>query len=232
MRVAMYLGLTVEQRSHYSSDCAIEEDEKDGETRLVVRSELRAERRNFLIAHEVAHVYWAQEEHHQGDPTLGERLEYFCNKFASLLLIPHQWFREDAIACDYDLLRLKDIYSTASNELIARRLASLRPFIVTIYDDDGRGNKRVTDKFTANDRRPKSLRSAEKMLVDKISSRGEVVVEGGTIRDRGQFIPVRLKGYPIFEGDWKRIILFTEPTEYTDFEPDEFTDDIYPFPEY
>jgi hypothetical protein len=59
------------------------------------------------VAHEVEHVYWLDREHHRGDPSLGGRIEYFCNKFASLLLLLYEWFNLDAAETGFDLLALK-----------------------------------------------------------------------------------------------------------------------------
>jgi len=96
------------------------------------------------VAHEVGHVYWHDQEHHRGDLSIGGRREYFCNKFASLLLLPYEWFNADAAKTGFDLFALKKIYSTASHQLIARRIASLRPAIVTVFDDDGKEKTGIT----------------------------------------------------------------------------------------
>lgn len=228
-QVAAFLGNLIETRPGYPALSGIEQD--GDQTRIIIRAGLRLERHNFLVAHEVGHVYWRDHEHHRGDPSLGGRLEYFCNKFASLLLLPYDWFKADAVETGHDLFALKKIYSTASNQLIARRIASLRPAVVAVFDDDGR-EKRVTERFNGSGPREKKLTKAESQLVKDVSWTADVIERAATIRENGKFVKVKVKGYPIFENGWKRVITFMEPVDTAEFVEGEFTADIYPFPEY
>ncbi|MCE5270806.1 ImmA/IrrE family metallo-endopeptidase [bacterium] len=228
-QVAAFLGILIETRPGYPALSGIEQD--GPQTRIIIRAGLRPERQHFLVAHEVGHVYWQDNEHHRGDPSLGGRLEYFCNKFASLMLLPFEWFNADAAETGHDLFALKRIYSTASNQLIARRIVSLRPAIATVFDDDGK-EKRVTERFNGSGPQDKKLTKAESQVIKEVCGTGSVIENIGTIKEKGQFVRVKVKGYPIFENGWKRVITFMEPEETAGFEDGEFEGDIYPFPEY
>src|SRR5205823_6283726 len=58
------------------------------------------------------------------------------NLFAPRLLLPADWFADDAAALDYDVLKLKERYSNCTHEVIALRLLDLpEPCIITIIDN-------------------------------------------------------------------------------------------------
>ena len=58
--------------------------------------------------------------------------ESLANLFAYRLLVPTCWFVQDAKMLDYDLLALKQRYSTSSHEVLAWRFLDLaEPCIVT-----------------------------------------------------------------------------------------------------
>lgn len=227
--VAGFLGYEVESDPKYPQLSGHEM--VSGTWRIIVRPPVRPERESFAIAHEMAHIHWMDEIHHNGDPSLGGKLEYFCNKFASLLIVPYYWFKDDARETGYDLFELKKIYTTASHELLANRLAGLRQTVVTIFDDDG-NEKRVTRRFTASGNAPVKLSKAETQIIKDVCWSGSVIEKTGTVREDGRFERVKLKAYPVFEGEWKRVIVFMEPADQVECEAEEFMDDIYPFPEY
>ncbi len=52
--------------------------------------------------------------------------EAVANHLASRILLPREAFSADATACGWDLPELKSRYTTASHELIARRMLDLR----------------------------------------------------------------------------------------------------------
>ena len=67
------------------------------------------------------------------------RVEAVANRLASALLLPLVWFAEDGPAAGWDLFALKHRYSTASHELIARRMLDCGPAaVMTIFDNGHR----------------------------------------------------------------------------------------------
>jgi len=62
--------------------------------------------------------------------------EQIANALAARILLPSELFFVDAIELSWHLVALKRRYSTASNELIARRMLDGEPSIfVTIFDN-------------------------------------------------------------------------------------------------
>jgi len=64
--------------------------------------------------------------------------EQVANHLASCLLLPRDWFAADGPAVEWDLIALKELYWTASHELIARRMLEMPPPIVVTLCDLGR----------------------------------------------------------------------------------------------
>ena len=101
-------------------------------------SDLRGERRQWAVAHEIGEhaafrvfLRWGVDGR-VVDPRSREEV---ANQLAGRLLLPTEWFTADAAATHWDLLALKARYSTASHELIARRMLECSPpVIVTIID--------------------------------------------------------------------------------------------------
>jgi hypothetical protein len=195
-----------------------------------VNSELRDERREFRIAHEIAHIYWSHPDNHQGDPTLGGKLERYCSKFASLLLCPHQWLVSDAPAADYDLGRLKALYNNVSHEAMAIRLSYLTAMVVTIYDN-GQLYRRFSSPGLGH---PPDGQPVEEEVRSKVDIYGKFQELVGSIKWGGANRGVRVRGYPVFSGKFRRIILLTTPASgsCTHDDPDYEEDMPYPFPEY
>ncbi|MEA1996944.1 MAG: ImmA/IrrE family metallo-endopeptidase [Gemmatimonadota bacterium] len=198
---------------------------------IKVNPRLRPERRAFRIAHETGHIYWSDPGRHLGDPLLGGRLEKFCSKFASLLLCPHQWLVKDAPDADFDLFALKGIYSNISHEALAMRLTFLTHMLVAIYDN-GKLYRRWASPGLASPLRGQELESEAYKEVDLYGSFRETIRKitwGGIERQ------VRLRGYPVFSGRFRRIILLMTPMglEQADGDYPELEEDMpYPFPEY
>ncbi|HUU29150.1 MAG TPA: ImmA/IrrE family metallo-endopeptidase [archaeon] len=202
---------------------------KKGDWTVKVNPGLRHERRTFRIAHEIGHIYWSDPAHHLGDPTLGGKLEKYCSKFASLLLCPFQWFIKDAPEADYDLFALKKIYSNVSHEVLATRLCYLASIVVTIYDNGKLYRRFASPGLTY----PCAAQKPELEVYEAVDLYGDYrelnsLVSWGGIERR-----VRVKGYPVFSGKFRRIILLMTPLE---MEPEDYTgieeDMPYPFPEY
>lgn len=203
----------------------------DGSWKIVVSRELRHERRDFRIAHELGHVYWMDPKRHRGDPALGGKLENYCSKFASLLLCPHQWLVSDARELDYDLGRLKEIYNNVSYEALAIRISYLTQVVVTIIDNGKRYRRFSTEglRFPAEDL-PVEVKVHEEC--DLYSSFRE---KFGTVKLGGTERKIRVRGYPVISGAYRRIILlttFVDSILSDSAEPDFEKDMPYPFPEY
>ena len=90
------------------------------------------------MAHEIGeHVAHRVFARWGADPreTAANAREQVANCLAGRLLLPAAWFAADAAACQWDLLALKARHSTASHELIARRMLECRPAVViSIFD--------------------------------------------------------------------------------------------------
>ena len=105
---------------------------------ILLADDPRPERRQWAIAHEIGEFVA-----HRVVELLGVDLEDIppsgrervANRLASCLLLPRRWFAADGRALGWDLLALKEIYRTASHELIARRMLDMSsPVIVTLFD--------------------------------------------------------------------------------------------------
>jgi len=201
---------------------------KNGWT-ITVNSHFRPERRSFRIAHELGHIYWSDPRHHRGDPSLGGNLERYCSKFASLLLCPHQWFIKDAPEADYDLFALKKIYSNVSHEVLAIRLCYLTPMVVSIYDN-GTLYRRFSSPGLVC---PPSGQKAEMEINEAVDLYGDYRELKGVINWNSLQRKVKVRGYPVFSGGFRRIIILITPLGSEATGPPEIEDDMpYPFPEY
>ena len=197
--------------------------------RIKVNRKLRQERRSFRIAHEIGHIYWSTPDHHLGDPKLGVKLEKYCSKFASLLLCPHQWFVQDAQEADYDLFALKKVYTNVSHEVLAFRLSYLTPMVVTIYD-----NGKLYRRFSSPGQgHPPQGENPEREVYEAVDLYGDFRELKGEINWNGIERKVQVRGYPVFSGNYRRVILLTKPVVSVTLDESEFEEDMpYPFPEY
>jgi len=170
---------------------------------VLLRPDPRAERRQWALAHEIGeHVAHRVFHGLDADPRIASHRvrEAVANQMAGRLLLPTAWFAADAAAEDWDLLALKARYSTASHELIARRMLELpAAAIISIFDQGQlhfrRGN--VPGRVPAP--------SPEEIRCWKAVHRGDPAEQsaGGAMR---------IRGWPIHEPGWKREILRTEIT--------------------
>ena len=194
-----------------------------------VNSKMREERRSFRIAHEIGHIWWHDPEHHLGDPNLGGGLEQYCSKFASLLFCPHQWLIRDAPEADFDLFRLKALYTNMSHEALALRLCFLTTMVVTILDN-GKIYRRFGTPQLAFSKKEQKI---EHDLFESVDLYGVFRESKGELSWAGVKRRVRVRGYPVFSPEVRRVILFTTPAamEYEDSAGLE-EDMPYPFPDY
>jgi Zn-dependent peptidase ImmA (M78 family) len=173
--------------------------QRGGKGKLIyLRPEPTEERHQWTVAHEIG-------EHLKG--TLLKRLgvepgqtaamagESLANLFAYHLLVPHQWFAEDAPNFEYDLLQLKKRYQTASHEVIAWRFLDLpSPAIITVIDNDHIYRRRSNAWPTR-----RQLEPAEEECQRYVHyySRPKVI-------QKDQWT---VYGWPVHQPDWKREIL-------------------------
>src|SRR5436309_6893223 len=103
---------------------------------IFLRPEPTEERHQWSVAHEIGQHFKTQiHERLNLDPDEAKALtgESLANLFSSRLLVPTPWFSADARTLGFDLPALKQRYSTASHEVIAKRFLDLpEPTIITI----------------------------------------------------------------------------------------------------
>lgn len=205
MAVARRLGVTI----------AVD-DRQEGRTRLVrlrgpqgraprptilLRSGQRLERQQWAVAHELgqsAAVYVFDALAIDPREASKEAREAVAKRLAGRMLLPSDWFGPDAVACGWDLLALKRRYSTASHELIARRMLELaEPVIISVFDRGGLSWRRSNVAGLVpgpSELETKCWRTAHQ------ESRPERALEG----------PRVIQAWPVHEPQWKREILRTE----------------------
>ena len=167
---------------------------------ILVRPEPRPERLQWTVAHEVGETCAARVFDRLGvDPREappGAR-ETVANQLAGRLLLPGAWFEAHARAVDWDLVRLKAIYTTASHELIARRMLDFAPPIaVTVFDH----GQRTWRQGNLPGRLPPLL-PFEQAAWRRAHETSEPATVEGPLCD--------VQAWPVHETDWKREILRT-----------------------
>lgn len=179
---------------------------------ILVGNETRPERRHFAIAHEVgeanAHRVFDALGVDPREAAAGTR-ETVANALAGRLLAPQRWMRGVWRDTDGDLFEMKQVFATASHELIARRVLECAPraLIVTVTDQG-----RVTwRRWNLSGPTPPRLR----LEIDcwrHTHEAGEPAWGDG--RDEANALagsPIeRVRCWPIHEPEWRREISFTE----------------------
>jgi Zn-dependent peptidase ImmA (M78 family) len=169
-----------------------------GKKQIYLRPEPREERHQWTVAHEIG-------EHMKSDllvrlgmepgQTRAMAGESLANLFAYRLLVPTCWFAEDAPALDYDLLALKEKYSTSSHEVLAWRFLDLpAPCIVTILDNESISRRR-SNSWPVK----RKLEPAEEKCRRQVHHFGRP----RQVRENGWTV----HGWPVHQTDWKREIL-------------------------
>ncbi len=108
---------------------------------ILLHSDPRMERRQWAVAHEIGEHAACRAFNRLGaDPceSSPRAREQIANQLAGRLLIPSLWFGEDGPALKWDLLALKRRYTTASHELIVRRMLECSPPVIITVFDQGR----------------------------------------------------------------------------------------------
>jgi hypothetical protein len=168
---------------------------------IMLRSDPRHERRQFAIAHEIgeslAHRVFRQLGVAPVETDPGAR-EQVANHLAGRLLLPTAWFGPAAVDCGWDLLTLKRTFSTASHELIARRMLDFPPPVVITIVDDGR----VTFRRANLPGRAPPMFEAERQCQQRCRATGQ--------RREVQMPAITVRAWPIHEPACRREILRTE----------------------
>ena len=174
-----------------------------GQGTIVVGPAERPERLQWAVAHEigesVAHRVFAALGVRPDDAPDNAR-EQVANHLASCLLLPRNWFAADGPLLDWDLFALKQRYTTASHELIARRMLEMPPPIVVTLCDLGNVRWRRSNR---GGRPPRML--PEEDGVWRTSAR--VRRTASAILDPATTGLESVHAWPIHEADWKREIL-------------------------
>jgi hypothetical protein len=177
-----------------------------GQSTVLVRPEERPERLQWAVAHELGEAFaWrvcdlVGADVDEDAPQLREQV---ANQMASRLLLPGRWFFDDARRADWDLLELKQIYATASHELIAYRfLDADEPATVTLFDQ-GRLVRR-----TANIRQAPRLTETERDCWEAVHRQN--------LRHERRSASLIVQGWPVHEPGWRRELLRTTPAWHPD----------------
>jgi hypothetical protein len=176
---------------------------------IVVGIADRPEREQWAVAHEIGESIAYRVLERLGvafDEALPTARELVANRLASALLLPRRWFAVDGREQDWDLLELKERYSTASHELIARRMLEMRPAIVITICDQGRVHWRRSNLTS----RPPDLLREEKAVWRAVHDTGLPMCE--TLDAETGLKRVRC--WPVHEPGWKREIIRSEIVEF------------------
>jgi Zn-dependent peptidase ImmA (M78 family) len=170
---------------------------------ILLKRDPRHEREQWAIAHEVGEAHAEKVFQQSGiDPLTAPRQarEYIANAITSRLVLPQAMFFRDAADCNWDLFRLKEIYATASHELITRRmLDGSVSVIVSVYDQ----NRLSWRRTNLSGRLPK-ISPLEDECRRRAHQTGETIEENG---------PPAVRVWPIHEPLWKREIVRVELDE-------------------
>jgi Zn-dependent peptidase ImmA (M78 family) len=165
---------------------------------IFLRPEPTEERHQWTVAHEIGEHLKSSLLQALGiepDQTRAMAGESLANLFAYRLLVPSCWFSGDASLLDYDVLKLKQRYRTASHEVIAWRLLDLpEPCVITILDND-HIHRRRSNAWRVR----RQLEPAEQKCQQYVHfySRPRLVQEDNWT----------VHGWPVHQADWKREIL-------------------------
>lgn len=206
--VAERLGLVVAQNHALACRGRLIElaDPRGGvatQSTIVVGPAERPERLQWAVAHEIGEsvVYrvFAALGIRAGHAPEDAR-EQIANHLASCLLLPRDSFAADGPRFHWDLFALKQRYSTASHELIARRMLEMSvPIVITLFDQ-GRIRWRRTN---AGSRPPQLLPEESRVWrsAHELSEPASATLDSSTTGLES------VHAWPIHEPEWKREIV-------------------------
>jgi Zn-dependent peptidase ImmA (M78 family) len=185
------------------------DDHRETTGTIVVGAAERPEREQWAVAHEIGESVAYRVFERLGvsfDESLATAREQVANRLAGALLLPRRWFANDGGDLNWDLFELKGRYSTASHELIARRMLEMRQPVVITVCDQGRISWR---RSNVSARAPGMLteeREAWRMAHDT------GLVSNETID--GESGLERVRCWPVHETGWKRELLRSDVAEW------------------
>ena len=207
--VALELGLTVTQDQQLAAHAQFVRvgagQVACEQPTIVLGDEDRFERRQFAVAHELGEFAAVRVYDQLGvDPrhSAWASREQVANAMAGRLLLPRRWFQKAGMECEWDLLQLKDMFWTASHELIARRMLDMPPPVVVTLFDQGE----VTW------RRGNLGSHAGGMLTIEYDTWRECHIHAAPSCSEAstELHRVATRCWPVHEPDWKREVLRTE----------------------
>lgn len=196
LRLARQLGYTVVFDQQQSTRGRLKR--MGGRVSIFLRPDPRPERIQWALCHEIgetlAHRVFGALEESPTTVTPGLR-EQVANLLATRLLLPLADFRTSVERCACDLAELKQIYWTASHELIALRLLDIPlPVCVTIVDQG-----RITKRRSAH-----APRCGPWIPVEQTC--WQFTHENSQFHESHD-PPYHVRCWPIHESHWKREIL-------------------------
>lgn len=208
-RIARELGIEVifdQQRSGRARHKFIR-----GRSTIFVRPDERFERLQWSIAHELGEIYSTELLFQRcpdltlfttpdAESTYSQR-EQLASEIGTRLLLPEPQFSALADQHQASLTALKSIFSTASYELITRRLLTVSLPLVISHFDHGKLVRRTA---------PAGLIHA-RLSPTELACWRHVHTTGQEHQLRDDTLEIR--GYPVHEPDWKREFLVTMPLE-------------------
>lgn len=178
---------------------------------IVLGPEERPERRQWAVAHEIGEAIAYRVFETLGvDPAVAPDLERerVANALAGRLLAPRRWLNGVARDTEADLFALKEVFATASHELLARRLLECRrdPLVVSVFD-----NGQLTWRRWRAASGPPPMAPVERACREQSHARNEPAWEEPLYADERVVAPIaRVRCWPVHEADWRREILLTE----------------------
>jgi Zn-dependent peptidase ImmA (M78 family) len=174
---------------------------EDANPAILLRPDPRKERRHWSVAHEIGeYAAWRVFDRLSVDPRETSPLlrENVANQLATRLLLPGAWFSADGASCAWDLFRLKELYRTASHELIARRMLDFAtPVIITVFDQ-----RQVSFRRSNLPGRVPAPTPGEMRAWREAHQRKRTVQADEGMRT--------IRAWPVHEEHWRREILRTE----------------------
>ncbi len=178
------------------------------QTSILLRPEPRPERQHWAVAHELgeafAEGFFARLNIRPEAAPVNLR-ERVANQLAARILLPSERFLQLALDCRWDLLTLKQRFSTASHELIAARMLDFpSQAIISLFD-----NGKITWRRSNVAGRTPPL-NAEEQRARRAAAAGQIY---GSF-DRS------VQAWPIHEPHWKREIIRRAVSEWNDVDDD------------
>jgi len=185
-----------------------QDEGRGGQGTIVIGDAERPEREQWAVAHEIGESVAFRVFERLGvsfDESLPTARELVANRMASALLLPRRLFAADGTEHDWDLFELKNRYTTASHELIARRMLDMRPPVVITLCDLGRPRWRRSNVSS----RPPEMLPDERKTWQSVHRSGSPESEFMNAETGLE----RVQCWPVHEPDWKREILRSEIAE-------------------